>query len=357
MSSIWGDKVKISLFGESHGTAIGITIDGLPAGFEVDFDKITLAMNRRKPGQNNFSTNRNEADIPEIISGLYNGKTTGFPLTAIIKNTSQHSADYSELSLIPRPGHADYTAFIKYGGNADMRGGGHFSGRLTAPLVFAGDICSQILESRGITVGAHALSICGVFDNGYSYTDITKEILDSTKSKDFPVLNDASLSEMKEVIEGAAKIGDSVGGIIECAAVNLPVGVGSPCFSSIESVLSSILFSVPAVKGVEFGAGFKTALMTGMECNDSFFIKDGKVKTKTNNNGGINGGITNGMPLVFKVAIKPTPSIYLEQNSVNLETMQDSKLKIKGRHDPCIVFRAVPVIEAVTAIALINLID
>ncbi|MBE6903154.1 MAG: chorismate synthase [Ruminococcaceae bacterium] len=354
MSSSWGKKVTVTVFGESHGQAIGVTVDGIEAGLELDFEYIDSYIKRRAPGKNRFSTQRKESDFPEIISGVLNGVTTGFPITAIIKNTNQHSGDYSRL-LVPRPGHADYTAYIKYNGFADMRGGGHFSGRLTAPLVFAGALCSLALKKKNIEIGAHALSIAGIYDDSYDYTSLSSDTLLKTKESEYPVLNNEALLKMQEQIDSAFSNSDSVGGIIECGAINVPAGLGSPMFESVESVLSSILFSVPAVKGVEFGAGFEVSKMRGSLCNDEFFFEDNKVKTKTNNNGGINGGITNGMPLVFKVALKPTPSIAQPQNSINLEKGCNEILEIKGRHDPCIVFRAVPVIEAVTAIALINL--
>ncbi len=356
MSSSWGKKVTVTVFGESHGQAIGVTIDGIKSGLKLDFEYISSYMQRRAPGKNKFSTQRKESDLPEIISGVLNGITTGFPITAIIKNTNQHSNDYSRL-LVPRPGHADYTAYIKYGGFADMRGGGHFSGRLTAPLVFAGAICALALKEQNIEIGAHALNIAGIYDESYDYTCLCSDTLLKTKKSEYPVLNNDSLLKMQQKIDLAFSNSDSVGGIIECGAVNLPAGLGNPMFESVESLLSSILFSVPAVKGVEFGAGFGVAEMTGSTCNDEFYYDNKTVKTKTNNNGGINGGITNGMPLIFKVAIKPTPSVSQPQNSINLEKECNEVLEIKGRHDPCIVFRAVPVIEAVTAIALLNIIQ
>lgn len=325
MSSVWGKKLKISVFGESHGKAIGAVIDGFPAGFPIDFEKILAEMKRRAPGNDEFSTTRKEADFPNILSGVTNDITNGFPLCVEIENSAKRSSDYESLQNIPRPGHADYTASVKYNGFADMRGGGHFSGRLTAPIVFAGALCKQYLESKGIYISAKILEIHGEKEN------IHEEILKAKGE------------------------GDSVGGVIECTATGVKAGIGEPMFYSVESAISSLVFSVPAVKGIEFGAGFDAAKMKGSECNDKFIIENGEIKAKTNNCGGILGGIFNGMPLVFRVAMKPTPSIYKEQNSVNLEEMKECKLNIKGRHDPCIVPRAVGVIEAVCAIAILDL--
>lgn len=325
MSSVWGNKLKVSVFGESHGKAIGAVIDGFPAGFQIDFEKILTEMKRRAPGNDEFSTTRKEEDFPNILSGVTNDITNGFPLCAVIENAAKRSSDYESLKNSPRPGHADYTATVKYNGFADMRGGGHFSGRLTAPIVFAGALCKQYLESKGIYISAKILEIHG------EKVNIHEEILKAKSD------------------------GDSVGGIIECVATGVKAGIGEPMFYSLESAISSFVFSVPAVKGIEFGAGFGVAKLKGSECNDEFMIENGEVKTKTNNSGGILGGISNGMPIVFRVAMKPTPSIYMEQNSINLVEMKECKLNIKGRHDPCIVPRAVPVIEAACAIAILDL--
>ncbi|MDR2532208.1 MAG: chorismate synthase [Oscillospiraceae bacterium] len=327
MSSVFGNNIKVSIFGESHGTAIGAVIDGLPAGEEIDGDELAAFMARRAPG-NALTTPRKESDTPEFMSGIYKGKTTGAPVCVIIGNTNVRSEDYKKINNIPRPGHADYTARIKYSGNADMRGGGHFSGRLTAPLCAAGGIALQVLKRRGIIINAHIVSIGGL-------ENITEE-------------------NVKKLIESLD--GDSVGGIIECSAVGLPAGLsaGAGGIFGLESALSAAIFGIPAVKGVEFGSGFEGSRKKGSENNDAFVIKDGSVVTATNNHGGLLGGITTGMPLVFRAAFKPTPSIALEQDSIDLVTLESVKLKIEGRHDPCIVMRAAPVVEAVTALVLLD---
>lgn len=356
MSSVWGDKIKISLFGESHGDAIGIVIDGLPSGVELDLDFIKNEMMRRKPGKNAYTTSRCEDDDFKIISGYFNGKTTGTPLCSIIENKNKKSKDYDKIKNIIRPGHADYTGYIKYKGFNDYRGGGHFSGRITAPLVFAGAIAKQILKEKGIMIGAHIKSIGNIFDDSFDYCNVDKTILENIAKKEFPVIDDEKGNKMKEYILDLKNKGDSVGGIIETAVLNIEAGIGSPFFDSVESKLAHILFSVPAVKGVEFGEGFNITTMTGFEANDEYYIDDDRIKTKTNNNGGVLGGITNGMPIIVKAAIKPTPSIFKTQRSVNIETMDEVDLKIQGRHDPCIVPRVVPVIEAVTAICILDMI-
>lgn len=355
MSAIWGNNIKISIFGESHGNAIGINIDGLPSGFEIDMEKIKIEMKRRAPGKNNLSTTRDEEDIPEILSGYFEGKTTGTPLCAIIRNKDTKSKDYSKIKDIPRPSHADYSGSVKYLGFNDYRGGGHFSGRITAPLVFAGAICRQILEKKGIVIGAHILSIKDKKDDKFNYTDISKDTLLNLRNKDLPLLNERIDGEIRECILQAKSEGDSVGGVIECATIGIEAGIGAPFFDSVESTLSHLLFSIPAVKGVEFGSGFEITTLFGSEANDEYYYKDGEIYTKSNNNGGILGGITNGMPIVFKVAIKPTPSILKEQDTLNLKTGENVKFKVEGRHDPCIVQRAIPVVEAVTAIGILEL--
>lgn len=355
MSAIWGNNIKISIFGESHGNAIGINIDGLPSGFEIDMEKIKIEMKRRAPGKNNLSTTRDEEDIPEILSGYFEGKTTGTPLCAIIRNKDTKSKDYSKIKDIPRPSHADYSGSVKYLGFNDYRGGGHFSGRITAPLVFAGAICKQILEKKGIVIGVHILSIKDKKDDKFNYTDISKDTLLSLRNKDLPLLNERIDGEIRECILQAKSEGDSVGGVIECATIGIEAGIGAPFFDSVESTLSHLLFSIPAVKGVEFGSGFEITTLFGSEANDEYYYKDGGIYTKSNNNGGILGGITNGMPIVFKVAIKPTPSILKEQDTINLKTGENVKFKVEGRHDPCIVQRAIPVVEAVTAIGILEL--
>lgn len=355
MSAIWGNNIKISIFGESHGNAIGINIDGLPSGFEIDMEKIKIEMKRRAPGKNNLSTTRDEEDIPEILSGCFEGKTTGTPLCAIIRNKDTKSKDYSKIKDIPRPSHADYSGSVKYLGFNDYRGGGHFSGRITAPLVFAGAICRQILEKKGIVIGAHILSIKDKKDDKFNYTDISKDTLLSLRNKDLPLLNERIDGEIRECILQAKSEGDSVGGVIECAIIGIEAGIGAPFFDSVESTLSHLLFSIPAVKGVEFGSGFEITTLFGSEANDEYYYKDGGIYTKSNNNGGILGGITNGMPIIFKVAVKPTPSILKEQGTINLKTGENVKFKVEGRHDPCIVQRAIPVVEAVTAIGILEL--
>lgn len=356
MSAVWGNNLKISIFGESHGGAIGINIDGLPAGVELDLDAIDKEMKRRAPGRSNLATARKEGDVPEIVSGFFEGKTTGTPLCAIIRNSDTRSKDYGKLKDLMRPGHADYTGKIRYGGFNDYRGGGHFSGRITAPLVFAGAICKKVLALKGIEIGAHIKSIKSQEDKMFDYTDISKETLINLKNMEFPLLDTSKEEDMREVILRAKKDGDSVGGTIECAILGIEAGIGNPFFDSVESTLSHLLFSVPAVKGVEFGLGFDLSKMYGSQSNDDYYYDDNhNVKTKTNNNGGILGGITNGMPIVFSTAIKPTPSISKKQNTINIENEENDELVIQGRHDPCIVQRAVPVIEAVAAIGILDL--
>jgi len=355
MSSIWGERLKISLFGESHGPAVGVVIDGLPSGIKLDFDKIGMEMGRRRPSIGAHSTKRKEPDEVEVLSGLYNGRTTGTPFCGLITNTDTRSQDYGEMSSKVRPGHADYAAFLRYKGFQDVRGGGHFSGRLTAPLVFAGAIARQYLESVGITIGSHIYKIYDVMDVAFDMANIQKEQLERLHTMDIPVNDQSCAAEFMNIIDDARRDCDSVGGIVETAAVGLPGGMGSPIFSNVEARLSSILFSVPAVKGVEFGSGFGITELYGSEANDSFYMDGDRVRTRTNHNGGINGGITNGMPLVFRVAVKPTSSIAKEQDTIDIKEGKNVKLSVHGRHDTCIVPRAVPVIEAACAIALMDL--
>lgn len=357
MSGMWGSKIKLSIFGESHGNAIGITIDGLPAGFSIDMDKIMMEMSRRAPGKSSLSTPRKESDIPEILSGYFEGKTTGTPLCAIIRNSNTKSKDYSKLKDVMRPGHADYTGAVRYKGFNDYRGGGHFSGRITAPLVFAGAICKQILEVKGIIVSAHINSIGKIKDCSFLESDISDELLNSFKENELPLINTKLEDEMRQEILSTRSSGDSIGGTIECAILGVSPGIGDPFFDSVESTLAHLMFSVPAVKGIEFGKGFDISKMRGLEANDEYYLENGNIKTKTNNNGGILGGITNGMPIIFNVAIKPTASIFKEQNTVNIVTMEETTLCIEGRHDPCIVQRALPVIEAVAAIGITELMN
>lgn len=347
-STFTGLALRLSIFGQSHSEAIGMTIDGLPAGLPIDLDKLQAFLNRRAPGQNDWSTPRKEEDRPEFLCGLKDGFTCGAPLTAIIHNNNTRPKDYSQLKITPRPGHADYTAEVKYRGFQDYSGGGHFSGRLTAPLCIAGGVLKQMLESKGITVDARIESIAGIRDD----SPFTASVAD----KRFPVVDDAIGEQMREAIRAARAEGDSVGGVIECVVRGLPVGLGEPIFDGIENQIARAVFAVPAVKGIEFGAGFAAANMRGSENNDPFTVRDGRIETLTNNAGGILGGISNGMPVVFRAAVKPTPSIAKEQQSVNLNTMQPEALSITGRHDPCIVPRAVPVIEAAAALAISDLI-
>ena len=353
MSSIWGRHFTVSLFGESHGSNVGVVLDGVTPGAALDTDAIQAFLDRRKAGSEAWSTKRKEPDTFNIVSGFFEGRTTGTPLCALFENTDTKSKDYA--ARYNRPGHADYTGSVRYGGFNDYRGGGHFSGRLTAPLVFAGAVAAQILAQKGICTACHIKRIADIEDSGFDRTSITPEQADRLKSMRFALIDETKRADMEKRVMEAAKSGDSVGGIIECAVIGIPAGVGSPFFESVESVLSSLLFSVPAVKGVSFGAGFSFAGMRGSEANDAYTLKDGRITAKTNNNGGILGGITNGMPVVFEAVIKPTPSISMPQDTVNLDTNEEETIVIKGRHDPCIVPRAVAVIEAAACICTLDL--
>lgn len=353
MSSTFGENLKLSIFGQSHSSGIGMVLDGIPAGLPVNTEKLQEFLNRRAPGQNDYSTPRREEDRPEFLGGILDGFTCGAPIAAVIYNRNTRSADYSNLKDCPRPGHADYTAQIKYGGFQDYAGGGHFSGRLTAPLCIAGGLCIQWLEERGIRLGARIASIAGEGD------DIELDPLNPQLDligKDFPVFSPAAGERMREKIAQARLEGDSVGGVIECMVTGLPAGLGEPMFGGVESRIAQIVYGVPAVKAVDFGAGYSAAYMRGSQCNDAYTVENGDIRTLTNNSGGILGGITNGMPLIFQAAIKPTPSISIQQQSVSISQGEDRKLTVKGRHDPCIVPRAVPVIEAAAAIAIFDLI-
>ncbi len=352
MSSTYGENLKLSIFGQSHGPAIGMTLDGIPAGLPVDPEALQAFMNRRAPGQNDWSTPRKEADRPEFLSGILDGYTCGAPIAAVIHNKNTRSGDYANLKDCPRPGHADYTAQVKYGGFQDAAGGGHFSGRLTAPLCIAGGLCKQWLAEMGIQIGAHIVSIGGE-DGGYF--DPTAPQLDLVQD-DFPVLSREAGEKMRQRIAEARAVGDSVGGIIECAITGLPAGLGEPMFGGVESRIAQIAYGIPAVKSVEFGAGASVGHMLGSQCNDPYILEDGTVRTLRNGAGGILGGITNGMPVIFRIAVKPTPSIARQQQSVSLSKGEPRELAVKGRHDPCIVPRAVPVVEAAAAIAIYDLI-
>lgn len=352
MGSIYGENIRISIFGQSHSTGIGVSIDGLPAGKTIDLQQLGAFLARRAPGRNRYSTQRREQDLPEILGGIVEGRTCGAPFAAIIRNQDAHSKDYSELKDIPRPAHADYTAQVKYGGAQDVAGGGHFSGRLTAPLCIAGGICMQLLAQEGIFVGAHIRMIAGVYDDALDAVNVTKEQLAAVQGKEFPVRNDEKGALMREQIEAARLQSDSVGGIVECAVVGAPAGLGDPMFLGLENRLAAILFGIPAVKGVEFGNGFACAGLRGSQNNDAYLMQDGAIRTETNRHGGILGGISSGMPIVFRVAFKPTPSIGREQQSISLSRKEAVPLIIQGRHDPCIVPRAVPCVEAAAAIAI-----
>ncbi len=349
MSSVFGRKLKISIFGQSHAEAIGVVIDGFPAGFAVDREALAVFMARRAPGQHAFATPRKEADEVEFISGLLDDVTCGAPICAVIRNTNTRSGDYRELFDQPRPSHADYPADVRYGGAQDVRGGGHFSGRLTAALCVAGGLCLQYLAKRGIAVGAHIAAIGGVTDTPF---DPVSVVAADFPKEAFPVRSSAAGEAMRAVVEAARIEGDSVGGIIECAAVGLPAGIGDPMFEGLENQLSAAVFGIPAVRGIEFGNGFEAATLRGSENNDCYYEENGVIRTRTNNHGGILGGISTGMPIVFRAAIKPTPSIAKEQQTLNRRSGQVEPLAIRGRHDPCIVPRAVPCVEAACAIVL-----
>ena len=355
MKNSFGHMIKVTLFGESHGEAIGIVIDGLAAGIALDLSYIQRRMAQRQ-AKGRISTQRHEPDEIEIVSGWFEGHTTGTPLTILIKNTNTRSKDYEKTRYRLRPSHADYTAFAKYEGFQDFRGGGHFSGRLTAPIVAAGAIAQQILEQKGIYIGSHMLRCYKEYDRCFAQEEsLLKEQILSLNTKDFPVLDEDKEEAMRAVITAAANDGDSVGGVIETAVVGLPAGIGEPFFDSIESVLSHLLFSVPAIKGVQFGLGFQFSDYFGSQANDAICIQDGKIQTKTNHNGGINGGISNGMPILFQCVVKPTASIFKEQDTVDYQSKQPVKLQIQGRHDPAILHRARVVIDSVTALGLLDL--
>lgn len=349
MSASWGTKVRYTLFGESHGTALGVVIDGLPAGIELNWDLIHQDMARRAPG-GELSTRRKEPDQIEIQSGIFNNKTNGSPLTARIVNQGHRSADYNNLTQTFRPSHGDYGGWLKFNGFNDPRGGGSFSGRLTAPLVFAGAIAKQLLEKEGIIIGAHLEQIGKVKERRFGSAD-TKETLISLSQSTFPLLQPKEEEPMKNEIIAVRDIGDSVGGIIEAMALGIPAGKGDIFFGSVESRLSQLLFSIPGVKGIEFGSGFGLASMKGSEANDPWVIKENQVQTQSNHNGGILGGLTTGMPLICRVVLKPTSSIFLPQQTINAK-LEPCELIIQGRHDPCIVPRALPVVEAMMALTI-----
>ncbi len=356
MSNSFGERFKITIFGQSHADAIGVVIEGLPAGVTLDEAAIRAMMARRAPGNAPFATARKEPDLPEILSGVLDGVTCGTPLCAIIRNKDNRSTDYDAMKTVPRPSHADFAAFMKYNGKNDHRGGGGFSGRMTAPLVFAGAVAMQLLKEKGITIGAHIAQIGTIRDEPFNAASIDAAALNALKQKPFCTCSDAAGEAMRQAIAEAKADGDSLGGVVECAAVGLPVGLGAPMFDGLENEIARCVFAVPAVKGIEFGSGFAGAALFGSENNDPFCVKESAVRTETNNHGGILGGLASGMPLVFRAAFKPTPSIAKPQRSVDLATGAPVTLKIPGRHDPCVVPRAVPCVEAACAVALANLI-
>ncbi|MDO4608456.1 MAG: chorismate synthase [Clostridia bacterium] len=347
MKNTIGNSLSVTLFGESHGKAIGAVIDGIASGIPVDEAFIAARLSRRRP-KDNLSTPRQEKDEFSILSGVFGGYTTGTPICITIPNADTHSQDYGEMQNKMRPSHADFSALCRYKGFEDYRGGGHFSGRITAALVAAAAFVIPALNKKGIYIGTHIKNIAGVLDNNF---ENNQDIIDVSK-KDFPVLNDAVANKMQEKILAAKTNGDSVGGILETAVIGIPAGVGEPWFDTLEGLISHAVFSVPAVKGIEFGLGFDFAQKLGSEANDQMYVSDGEIKCYTNNNGGVVGGITNGMPIVFSAAIKPTPTIGKEQKTVDISTMTDTTLAARGRHDPCIVHRAAVVVESVTALVL-----
>lgn len=351
-----GNKFKISLFGESHGKCVGVVIDGMPPGFEIDMAKLKSFLDRRRPGSSKLATPRSEKDKPVFMSGLKENLSTGFPLCVIIENEDKKSSDYDNLKNIPRPSHCDYTALLKYGGFADLNGSGHMSGRLTAPICIAGGIAKQMLESMGVFVGAHLYAVGDVKDKQYDLVNLDVETLKKTDNTDFPAIDENQSEEMKELIQITKEDKDSIGSIIEIGVVGIPKAVGKPIFNTVEGRLSQMAFSIPGVKGVEFGMGFDCAKLKGSKHNDDYMVVDWKIKTSTNNSSGIVSGMTNGMPIVYRCAFKPTASIGKVQTSVNLKTMKEEKLLIEGRHDPCIGVRAVSVMEAATSLVLIDMI-
>jgi chorismate synthase len=355
MSSEIGNMLHLSVFGESHGRGVGAVIDGLPAGEPIDLDELQRFCDRRRPGSSHLATARCETDVPEFVSGLHAGATTGFPLCFLIRNADVRSGDYAGFTDTPRPSHADFTAAVRYGGHADMRGSGHFSGRLTAPLCVAGGIARQLLARRGVLVGAHLRAVGDVEDKPFDSRHLDGRELTAPGERSFPVISEEAGRRMQELIERVRAEGDSVGARVECAVTGLPTGLGSPMFDGVENRLAAALFGIPAVKGVSFGAGFDASRMRGSEHNDPFVMCDGRVTCSKNDAGGVLGGITTGMPVVFEVAFKPTPSIGMPQRTVSLSMGREVDLEIQGRHDPCVGLRAVPVCEAVAAFVMLDL--
>ncbi len=349
-----GQKLTLQVFGQSHGEAVGAVLDGFPAGIRIDAEKLAAFMGRRAPGQGTHTTARREKDAPEFVSGVVDGVTCGAPITVLIRNQDIRSGDYASLRDVPRPSHADWPAFVKYGPAHDVRGGGAFSARLTAPVCAAGALALQLLEEKGVFVGAHIAEIAGIPDDSFDPVNLRPEALRGPGQKAFPVISDQAGRQMLSAIEEARKAADSVGGVVECGALGLPVGLGGPLFEGLESVLSFALFAIPAVRAVGFGSGFAAAGMRGSRHNDPIIVRDGTVRTATNHAGGLQGGMTNGMPLLLTAAFKPTPSIGRPQRSVSFSRMEETELVISGRHDPCVVPRAVPVVEAMTALVLLD---
>lgn len=354
MSSNFGNIIRISIFGQSHGEAIGVVIDGLPAGEKIDLDRVAAFMARRAPGGKG-ATQRKEKDQVRVVSGLVDGYTCGAPLCGMIENTDVRSQDYKALADIPRPMHADYPAYVRHKGFNDVRGGGHFSARLTAPLCFAGAVCMQLLERKGITLGGHILSVGDVYDTPFDPMNEDPAVFTPIADRTPPVIDETAGEKMMAAIENVRSDGDSIGGSVELCVLGLPAGLGEPPFGGMENRLSQALYAVPAIKAIEFGAGCAVSKMRGSAHNDPYAIKDGSVKTLSNRHGGILGGLTTGMPLLFTCHFKPTPSIAREQASVSLTQMQDATLAVRGRHDPCVALRAVPCVEAAAAIALYDL--
>lgn len=356
MASVYGNVLHLSIFGQSHSPAIGCSLDGLPAGIPVDTGRLQAFLDRRAPGRDGTATARREADAPEFIAGLTGGRTNGAPIAAIVRNGNTRSGDYDELRRKPRPGHADLAAHIKYGGFQDVAGGGHFSGRLTAPLCIAGGIALQALEARGVRIAAHIASLGpdAIADTPLDPMRPNRVQLDAILANPLPCVSPAAASAMRACIMDAKGDLDSVGGVIECVAYGVPAGLGDPMFDGIENRIARIAFGIPAVKGVEFGSGFAAAALRGSENNDAYRMEDGHPRPQANRAGGILGGITTGMPVVWRMAVKPTPSIGRPQKSVDIERGEDAELVVRGRHDPCIVPRAVPVAEAACALALLD---
>ena len=355
MASVFGKNIIVSLFGESHGECVGITADGFPAGVRVDFNYIKKFMDRRKPRLNAFSTSRLEDDEFKVLSGITNGCTNGAPMTAVIFNKKNDSGDYKDLSYLVRPSHADYTARIKFNGYSDLRGGGHLSGRLMAPICFLGALCKSVLEQKGIKIAARLFRVGNICDVPFDINSVALSEIEKIPQKEIPVISDQKGIEMKNLVEKVRKEKDSIGGVIECICLGVPAGIGSPHFDGIENRISAAMFGIPAVKGIEFGSGFAGARSRGSVNNDEFCVINGEVKTKSNNCGGILGGISNGMPIVFKVAVKPTASIGLKQGTVDVKNMKNCKITVMGRHDSCIAYRALPCVEAMASIVLLDM--